>query len=411
MEMENMAACPVQSGSEFLYGRTFGDQGCARVLFTLDSPVNEDALKQAVCGALEEYDFLKLKIERRADGLYWVPNDAPVAVLHTDADILVPSEQTNDHQLVIMWHDNNVTFKFSHALMDGRGSSPLFQSVFSRYFGTVRSEQEKRLGKDDVLADSRLNPIRNEDGAFYLPCVADAYSLTRDGGLEETEDFQYRCIELDEKEFMGRCKSSDGTPNVAMTVLLCRAIKRFQQQTGTAGKNPVINMSADLRSCLGNVSTHWNTIADLHLSFDERMESRDFTSQCTIMRGKLFLESDADTLRIQASRIGQTIAQAGKLPTFEEKDEFYRRQHELTHSRSTALVSYVGVYPFGNDVNSHFEMIRVRLATVWAMLQVEINVASGHFYLTWMQKFNGDVLLNLFLDELRQLGLSFSLKD
>lgn len=399
-------ACPVQSGSEFLYGRTSGDQGCATVVFTLDGPVNEDALKEAVSKASSDFNFLKLKIERRADGLYWVSDDAPVAVLNTSDDVAVPSDLTNGHLLVVTWHDNVISFKFSHALMDGRGCSPFLHLVFTCYYGQPSEGHENWLGTDDVLADPQQNPVLSENDAFYLPAAPDAYSLVDDGGLEETGNFQYHCIELDEKEFMRKCKSSDGTPNVAMTVLLCRAIRRFQKWSGTLGKVPVINMSADLRPCLGNVNTHWNTIADLHLPFDERMEGLDFTSQCTIMRGRLFLESDVDTLRLQASRIGQTIAEANQLSTFEEKDCFYHHRHELTHSRSTALVSYVGVFPFGDVINSHIVRTQALLQTVWAMLQVEINVASGRFFLTWMQKFKDETLLHLFLDELRCIGLS-----
>lgn len=374
----------------------------------MDQPVNGISLKKAVEQSSLEYPFLKLGIERRADGLFWVPNDAPIAVLNTSDDVDVPSELTNGQHVVLLWHDNVIAFKFSHALMDGRGSSPFFGSVLSHYFGLHRERHISPLETVDMLgADNGNWHFSGLEG--YTPACREAYSLTEDGNIEETESFNCRCIVLDEKEFMTRCKSSDGTPNVAMSVLICRAVRSYQEQSVTSGKLPVINISADMRSCLGNTLTHWHSVADMHLPFDERMEGRDFMTQCTMMRGRLFLESDADTLRLQASRIHDTISKSLSLQTIEEKDAFYCKQHERTHAHSTALVSYVGEFPFGDEVNRHILKSQVFLSAVWAMLQIEITVSSGHFYLTWMQKFKEDVLLNLFLDELRQLGLDFEL--
>ena len=76
-------------------------------------------------------------------------------------------------------------------------------------------------------------------------------------GLVKVSEPLVRCMRIDEKELMAWCRQHDATPNVAIAIMMNRAIHKLHPDS----KLPIgASVSCDLRTTLNAPKSHWSLI-------------------------------------------------------------------------------------------------------------------------------------------------------
>ena len=94
-----------------------------------------------------------------------------------------------------------------------------------------------------------------------------------------------------------------------------------------------------------------------------------------------------------------------KVPTLDGRHQAMAKAFSVALSAASACVSYVGKANLGAAEQYVSEMY-TEAYTPYA-LTVEMSAVNGTFCISLMQRFADDTYLDAFLDELRQIGISY----
>jgi len=301
----------------------------------------------------------------------------------------------------------------THAIFDGRGRGPLLHTIMY-YYCKFRYDEEVQM--DGVLlADTPVNPAEYADpyinelpkAKFEIPTFNISKDVLRlnDMGYVRITEPQIHIVSISEKELMSKCKSSDATPNTAITLLICRAIRKIHPDTD---KKIVAGVYCDLRSSLNVPDTHNSLVTTLDLEYDNRMDEMSFSEQNTIFRGKMMAMSDPGYLLPLLENDRNFCHSLTSLPTLEQKVETATNAMNSLFKSHTFLVSYSGKSNFGS-CDKHISAVIPAPYSHEIGILVEITAADGYFEITWAQEWKIDIYFNGFLREMRSLGLDYDL--
>jgi len=378
-----------------------------RYIVRLQEEIDGEALKKAFDTTMERYPYLRLKWVkgRRNDHLEY--NDAPLVVLNTSAALTLGGEQANGHLLALSYKRRSIYINNSHGLVDGRGRASFLRTLLYYYYFY---KDGVCLQMDNLyLADSPIDPAEYEDP--YLkefsqkPALVmkkrktKAMHLEKMGLVTESEKV-VNCLHIEEQEMMKWCKEHDATPNVAISILMSRAIKKLHPDSQD---DIVTAIACDLRSTMNAPKTHWSVSSLISLPFNNKLSKLDIKDQCTVFRGSLILESDPDILAGKVCFMKKLFSFLYKIPTFIERP-LCRFFWKLTIAQNTFCVSYSGKVSYGEG-NSHIRGLYAETDTP-APLVIEVTVANGYFMLDIAQNWREDVYLKAFIEELAEQGIS-----
>ena len=83
-----------RSDALMLYATSQGGY-TVRLHLRLDEPIRPDAMRKALDLTAKRYPYFCVSLKRNEREAYYVRNDSPVALLHTDQMITLGSEDTN----------------------------------------------------------------------------------------------------------------------------------------------------------------------------------------------------------------------------------------------------------------------------------------------------------------------------
>jgi len=377
-----------------------------RYIVRLKEEIDGEALRKAFDTTMKRYPYLRLKWQKAFmnDSLEY--NDAPLVVLNTSEALTLGGAQANGHLLALSYKRRSIYINNSHGLVDGRGRTPFLRTLLYYYYFYKDGSTLQMEGVN--LADSPIDPAEYEDPYLRkLPDVAplpahkrktDAMNLDKMGLVTESEKVVH-CLHIDEKTMMKWCKANDATPNVAIALLMSRAIKKVHPDSK---KDIVSAIACDLRSVMNAPKTHWSVSSLISLPYDDRISKLDIKDQCTVFRGSLLLESDPGILAGKAALIQKLFGLLYKLPTFIKRALcilFWKK----TIRENTFCVSYSGKVSYG-EADSHIRGIYAETDTP-APFVLEVTVANGLFMLDIAQNWKEDVYVKAFVEELEANGI------
>ncbi|MBQ0126436.1 MAG: hypothetical protein KBS80_00420 [Bacteroidales bacterium] len=370
-------------------------------------------LQKALDTAMVRFPYLKKRLIESTSAFHLVENDLPVVVLNTCEPVHLCAAQTNFHLFAISYFDDSIFFDNSHALFDGRGRSGILHALIYYYCKFKYGEDVEMPGV--MLADSPINPLEYEDpyareipepkvalpdvapisNVMYLPAM----------GLVRKSKTQIHHVRISEKQLMSLCKSSDATPNTAITLLMCRAIHKLHPESD---KSIAAGIYCDLRSCLGIPLTHKPIVAAPLLEYSKDMYGLPFDEQNTIMRGKLMLATDENNLLKTARELKAWSLDVNAMATTQEKIAAAHKMWDDTTKGRTFAVSYSGRSNFGT-CDKYLKAFFPQVSAFTMGMLLEITTADGWFYVTFIQEWKEDVYFNAFLKEVVSFGLDFDL--
>jgi len=379
-----------------------------RYIVRMTDEIDGDILKQAFETTMQRYPYLRVKYVKGFNSDHLEYNDAPLVVLNT-SDALVLGPKTNGHLLAITYYRKSFYLNYSHGLLDGRGKGPFLKTLM--YYYCSKRYNENVEMENVQLAGEPIDPMEYEDpytrhvptrsifGKSIFPYFNPRPAKLLKLGLIKESPTVVHCLSIDESAFMAWCKQHDATPNIAITVMMCRAIKRLHPDLK---KKITPYICCDLRNALSAPKSHWSLITPLFLNFDRKVAKMDITDQCTVMRGQLLLQSDPEELHkwIRVYKVAfSSISHSPKLI----KKMISKRIMGSIEAFSTFAVSYSGKVSYGSCdkyVRGFYPE-----PNFGNHLMIEVTVTGGKFLLDFAEKCRESVYFDTFRTELEANGI------
>lgn len=399
----------VGRGSAMMFYSTIRGSYTVRIRVQLDEEIHEGMMRRALDITARRYPYFCVSLTKNEKEYYYQPNQAPVALLHGSSPVLLNSEQTNRHIWSISVDGDCLYVDFFHGRADGAGLYPLVATLLYYYF-------HERYGLEDATGVRTLEtPISQEevrDPVDGLPLVdlekikgssERAMNLAQELGLTPVEGkgFAYH-LSFPEESFLPFMREHDATPGVLVNVLLTRAIERLAK----THEDPVIGgYVVNARPMLHKLETFHNCTSMVRLKFEDRIRAMPLEKQCTVYRGKTFLQSDEEYVQKQMMVTATLADRISKLPDIPSKMAACVKIMGNTFEGTTYMVSYVGKWK-QKQLESHIRDFWLE-TPVGNYPVLEISAVNGRITLALMQKFQEEDLYRAFLEELDALHLPY----
>ena len=396
--------------ANFLYRVWDGFPNILRLTLRCDHPVREPQLRAAVAEAAKRYPYLCIRLVREGEEYHFLPNEAPVPVLHGEGPAVFGTEEVNGHYQAVSFQEDCITFDISHNLCDFNGFIPWVKTVLYLYL--VRT------------VDPHLSPdgIRLPGEPFLEHETEDPYEpLTIPEDLEPTEtlppaeplfpDTRYAegpgrrdfFIQADSPALIRVCKENGGSP-ITLTNWVLKELMRklFPEQ---ADLPVVITMPHSLREGLLGPNNYHDQLAPLMLRYEREADQLPFKEQLTLSRQTLRKRSEWNNMLCQIRSNVEFAEKITSLPTVEERRAFQMEStSQFLRYPETMCVTYPGRTDWG-PLLAHLTELRVFASVLCAPLMVILSPMGDTFYFTFQQRDDTDIYARTFVSLLQELKI------
>ncbi len=384
-----------------------------RYIVHMKDEVDGEALRHALDITMTRYPYLKKRIIADGKGYMLEDNDLPIVVKKSDKPMTLCGSESNHHLFALTFFGKDIFFNNVHAIFDGRGRGPMLHTLMY-YYCKIRYGEEVEM-QDVWLAGTPIDPaeyfdpftvpLPQTDDLLPLPEIpAKALRLEEQGLVVRSRQYLHY-IRIHEKQLMSLCKSSDGTPNTILSLLMCHAIDKLHPNA----QEPIIGqIYCDYRHVVGAEKSHHNMVTTLPLVYEHSMRDMSLEKQNTAMRGNILYLSDPSILLHTVTGIKAACEAVNSLPTLQAKFDAVAQGMGAFFNQTTFAISYSGKKSFGT-CDKHIEALFPAGEPIGIGILMEVTAADGWFYVVFMQDWREDVYFNAFLKEIVSLGLDFDL--
>ena len=328
-----------------------------RLTVRLTDPVDAEILKAALAKAQRRFPYLCVRMKKGEGAFYYVDNPLPVVILHSDERVNLGTDELNGHLWAVSYNEDRLHLDCYHGITDGTGMYRVLATLLYYYcaerYGVTETE-----GID--LETDTIPAAETTDPQDLLPAIdllavppaqfAPAFTLETDGGLTPSEPTIWD-VEVPEDLFMRFTSDNDASPGTMVSLLMARAIDSLYPDRS---KEIISAYVINARPMLGAWQTYHNCLGMAIFDYSDRIKAMPMPKQCTIYRGKTFVQSFGPIVRNSTTVSANSIrAAAAAARTVEEKK-----------------------------------------------LMVEIGAAGGKIFLSIQQHFLEDTVREAFLDQL-----------
>ncbi len=327
-----------------------------RLVVRMNDTIDKVMLEDAVKCAEKRYPYLLLRMKRNENEIYYEENSEPIVVLNRKESVTLGVQETNYHMWAVCFFEDKIFLDFYHGLCDGTGMYMVLSTILFYYtqkkYGDVESEGIRTLD-DEITPDEYIDPQdylpEIDVSNIPMPKREPAFSLIADGGFTPCKQKLYDVV-IPEKDFVRFSSANDASPGIMVSILLARTIDNLfpDRSKGIMGSY-VING----RPMLNSPKTHHNCVSTVFLDYSDQIKKMPFEKQCTVYRGKTFVQSDDE--RIQKAMVFSSSrykAVAKSTPTVETKIKTFGMMILGGRNLFTYMVSYVGKWKYLSDYPS-----------------------------------------------------------
>lgn len=384
-----------------------------RYIVHMKDEVDGRVLQDALDVTMTRYPYLKKRIVADERGYYLEDNDLPLVVKESDKPMTLCGKESNYHLFALTYFGKDIFFNNVHAIFDGRGRGPVLHTLMYYYCKLRYNEEIDMPGV--YLAGSEIDPAEYFDpftapipqscGLLPPPEIPSKALRLEEQGLVVRSRQYLHYIRINEKQLMSLCKSSDGTPNTILSLLMSHAIDKLHPQAS----EPIIGqVYCDYRSVVGAEKSHHNMVTTLPLVYERSMRDMTLDQQNTAMRGNILYLSDPEVLLNTVAGIKAACETVNSLPTLQDKFKAVGQGMQAFFNQTTFAISYSGKKSFGT-CDKHIEALFPAGEPIGIGILMEVTAADGWFYVVFMQDWREDIYFNAFLKEIVSLGLDFDL--
>ncbi len=377
------------------------------VVVVLKEPADAELLSSVVETLRTRFPFYYVRARAVGNDLELIPNPLPMTIRKTWEPINFNSQASNFHLAAWKVQGNRIAFEIAHSLTDGAGVLPYIRSVLYLYLtqktGDCLDPAGFRLPGDTIPPSETGNPFagvqaeidRAEAPLYVKEPTPDFFRLN-----EGARDPQMIYLKLPESQVMKFCRENDGSPNVFFSVLLARAARRTDPESG---KTISVAVAIDHKAMLGNTDSYRNFVNVVELDFPRDRPLDDIMKACTMARGQVVLQAQPENSLWEMKQRKLRHAKMAQMP-LEMKLGMVAKSAGCV--RWSLSVSYANSRTLGPLDPYIAELYMLSEAGVTDAI-LEIACINHSFFLALDQTFSSDHFLNLFLDELAQNGIDY----
>ena len=387
-----------------LYMSTPDHPNTMGVLVELKEEVDGDILRCVVDDLGVRFPYFYIRVEAEGNGLITVDNPLPMTVRNSWKGIDFNAPESNYHLGAWKYLGKRVAFEISHCLTDGAGVLPYVKSAMylylSRRTGLSFDPSSFRLPGQEIPESEIGNPFKgldidNAEPPLYLKeHTEDFYRLNKDGRKEPIVTY----LRLQEGQLMAYCRDYDGSPNAFISVLMVRAARQFDP----GNTIPItVTVAIDHKANLGNFDNYrlFGNVIELDFPYNRNLD--DLGKSCTITRGQIFLQAQKENSLFAMRQRKLTYAKLDQLP-LEMKLNVVAKSAGMP--RWSLCLSYANSRSFG-PLDPHIESVYVLAEPGVADAICEISCINHHFFLSVMQTFSSNRLIECLLKEFSSIGI------
>lgn len=395
-----------------------------RIILKMKDAVDGDILREAVESTRQRYPYYQVKLGGRKDAAgteYFVyeDNSEPWVVSEGERPVQLVGPESNYHLLAFCYWDDCIAIDFFHAMTDGTGCYNILRTLlyeYSRRRYDATLSPETNMGRIRLAGDI-ISPEEWEDPAtkvkpenlrpMLLPERPKSINLLTQSKTKLTDDVEAINIVVEEQEMMKYVSSADTSPATLVSLLLNRAIARLHPDSSEGV--PMMVLAINERPAVSCPKAAQSMASSLMLSYTDEMRGMDIDMQQTIYRGMVILQSSKDNVieRFLKSKAAQDMFE--RVPTLEARHQAMVQAYSVVPSAASACVSYVGKANMGVAEKYVSEMYTEVFAPY--AIYIEMSAIGGTICISLMQRFEDDRYLDAFLDEFRQLGLTYRIAN
>lgn len=387
-----------------LYMSTPESPNTMGAIVVLKEPVDGEILRDVVGELRERFPYFYVRAVKSGDDMVTEPNPLPMIVRNTWDPITFHSEESNYHLAAFKYEGNRLAFEISHALSDGAGMLPFIKSVMylylSRKTGRTFDPAGFRLPGDVIPESETGNPFADldidaaEEPMYVKETAADFYRL----GEGQDTDGRVFYLKMPQSQLMQYCRDNDGSPNVFFSVMLAKAVRSYAPDSD---KTVSVAVAFDLKAMLGKTGNYRMFVNTVELDFPPDRELDDVAKACTIARGQVMLQSQPENALWLLRQKKLTRAKMDQMP-LEMRIGIMGKVSGAP--RWSFSVSYANSRSFGPLDPYISELYLISNPGVTDILG-EISCINDSFFLTISQTFSSRKFLDVFLNELRLVGI------
>ena len=376
------------------------------VLIVLKEPVDGALLEDTVDCLRARFPYFYVKAVPQGSSLAAEANPFPMKVRNTWDPINLNSQESNFHLAAWKYEGKRLAFEISHSLTDGAGVLPYVKSAMflylSRKLGLAFDPTGFRLPGDEIPESETGNPFAglDIDGAeapFYTKKPTPDFYRLNDG----TESNQWiTCVQLPEAQLMQHCRDFDGSPNAFLSVILARAVRRFDPDSE---KTVTISVAIDHKAMLGNYDNYRLFANVIELDFPRSRSLDDLTKACTAARGQIMLQAQPENSLWAMKQRKMSCAKLDQVPL---DVKLGMLAQSAGKPRWSISISYANSRTFG-PLDPYIEELYVLAQTDVTDIGCEITCINHQFFLAIAQNFSSDKYIRVFLDELSAVGIDY----
>lgn len=391
-----------------LYATVPNNPNLMGMTVTLTEPIDVRLLCEAVEHVRERFPYFYVRPHIEGGSLVLVPNDAPMVVRDTWEPTLLLSTQTNYHIASWKCEGRRLAAEVLHIVTDGSGFMPYFKSVLfcylSKRHGIEFDPKGFRLPGDTIPQSETGNPFPEDQiDAIEAPHYKKPEFKHFAQIKEPDAPWRAFCIKLDEDEVMRYCGELDASPNALVSVLLARAVHRMQPHN-----DQVIlgGIAVNQKAILGNYDNYRGFSDLVYVDYPPEKLDKDPRLLCTVTRGQIILQTQPENVLFALKQMKKGLSSLLKIPSIGIK--MLAIWPTATRRRTTFTVSYVNSRSFG-PLDAYIEELYVLAEPSSSSVVCEIACINHAFFLHLEQRFASEALLEVFLGELRDAGITAEL--
>ncbi len=376
--------------------------------------IDPEILRSAVDMTMKRYPYFCVELQKKEDGYYFVENHRPVVITDSLHGVDLNSEESNYHMIAFCRKDNWIILDVFHGMTDGTGAYEVVRTLLYYYcserYNVKLKEEGIRLVGEEIPEEEWLDPVANRTD---LPSpkqnelMSDALNLITSAGLEEDHHHTVYSIAISESEFMRFNLDNDGSPGTMVSLLLSRAIAKLFPKAENVIR---ITLCLNQRKALHAPLAHQSLVGGVMLEYKDKMRDWSLEMQGTAYRGMVFAQAQEENVLMGvASQKGINGLLISK-ESDTERMEVASYIGKLAGRVVTATVSYVGKANY-KEAEKYIRDFRTWTGATGNYPCVEIAAVNGRFTLDFIQPFSSPVIVNAFLKELEDNGITYDLQD
>ena len=379
-----------------------------RVRIRMDDLLDPDILVRAAEKTNKRFPSLSGRLVKNDKEYYYEDNDAPVAVINTKDRITLNSASTGYHVWAVCYSEDVLFIDCFHGATDGNGLFRLITTLLYYYcserYGGISDENVMVLG--DSFDDREIRDPQDELPETDLSTVTPAsyepaFTLETDGGLTPSDPTVWD-VEMPEDAFVRFTSSHDSSPGTMISLLFARAIDGLYPDRK---KNIISSYVVNARPMLDAKKTMHNCLSMVIMNYEDRIKKMPFTTQCTVYRGKTFIQSDEDNVRAGLTVNANYIRMVDQMETVEEKEKAFGQMFGAGEGYVTYLVSYVGQWRH-KDIGEHVKSFYSHAPSTFSLMTI-VSASGGKIYMSVQQRFKEDTVREAFLEQLAKNGIPY----